>query len=413
MKRVRMLPLLVGLLVCSALLLTTCGFEEAMKKLAAKTSDPGVYVGVYSYDGSKDPKDLVKSQQDNVSVSAGSNSLAYLSDDNNSLIQQYVLNDYKQGNTSARALMCAVSKVIDNLKNDEKGLNGKLNNVTIVSFSSGEDQGSPDYAGITGVNNPLVTYGNQIRTKINTTIINTDGNRGIPINAYSVILSPTANPSDDIKNTAQYITSGDGAWGQNPYIITASDLTENTLKPIFEGIAGSLPGIKYASSVTIAITGPGSINTATLDSESCNFAAVFNDKAPDATDVVSIKGLVSQGTDGKYQMANIKYTGIPSGTAASVVESERNGIKVGFTFPGLELTIDKAKYKQYKYDGSSWNELSGVDAATDLTALPAEKKTAVVVLILDASLRQPTDINNVRAAAAAFINKLYTESKQK
>jgi hypothetical protein len=215
--------------------------------------------------------------------------------------------------------------------------------------------------------------------------------------------------------TAQYVTSGVAEFGENPNIIQAANLTTNTLTPIFEGIATSLPGIQYNQSVTITITGPGSIDDQE-DSENCNFAAVFNGKQPGASDVVAIKGKVVQDEEtGKYKMINVKYKGITSPPSITeVTESGRRGIKVDFNFAGLAVPAGATTISQFKYDGSAWNAITGADVDIDssVTVIPAEKKTAVVILILDAAMQDINNIANVRTAAGAFVQKLYEQNLQ-
>jgi len=410
MKRVKMLPILVGLLVCSALLLTTCGLQDALDKWEADSSKVGVYVGVFSYDGNDKGtvNDLVKTQQgkDTVVISGANSSLAYLDAENNVNIKDRVLPEYKQGNTTGRALLWAVDKVIANLKGSEAKLNAKLDNVTIISFSSGRDQISVDLA---GPPKTVDSYRAEIKNKIDTTTI-----KDKPINAYSVILSATDDPADEIKRTAQAITSGksdDGSpapFSENSNIIIAPNLTLATLQPIFEGIATGLPGIKTSKSVTVTINGPGSFET--YKDDGCNFAAVFNGKTPADPDAIAIKGFVQKNNDsGKYEITSIKYIGLNAVPPASVVENKKVGTRFDFNFPGADVP---ESINQFRYDGSSWNAISGANSASNVQVIKGEAKTAVVVLILDASLESTADITSVRNAATAFVQKLYDESKK-
>jgi hypothetical protein len=146
-----------GLAILAVFAFNTCSFDD-VADVISKTAPVGVYVGVVSFaadNSSYQPvKDLVASTSSSNSIIG---SLVYLGDDaSKNTLTNTVLGAYTVGATSNTPLYYAVDSVITKLKNSEKFLSSKLDNVTIVTFTDGYDQGSATYANAGGGGGRLI-----------------------------------------------------------------------------------------------------------------------------------------------------------------------------------------------------------------------------------------------------------------
>ena len=95
------------------------------------------------------------------------------------------------------------------------------------------------------------------------------------------------------------------------------------------------------------------------------------------------------------------------------MQSGRNGISYYFDFPGLTGLPANPTLKEYYYGtgDSGWIPLGGADGTSTMTASKAEAKSAIVVLVLDATLSS-SDLINVKNASKNFVQILYDISKE-
>jgi len=411
-KMVKTLPVLAALMICSALLFTTCGLGDVIKKWLAETSEPGVYVGVLSFAQGSEPdwgvKDLVFNQANKeltipLKISATDPSLVYLDSENLASIKDNVLNDYVPGNTNGRPLVYAVDRAIQNLTNYIDSLNDKLDNITIISFSSGTDQGS---GAALNQGNTLAEYGKYVKSRIDTPIIRNRDRKEFPINAWAIAVK--ASNATLQEQTLKYISSGDDSVGYN-YKITET-LNDTDLKNIFDSIGLSLTSIQTSASLTLTVNDPSSfiMDDSTLENSSYNFLAVFDGKDPSQS-TKYIKGKILN-SDGIWKISNLSFTGLTS-SLQEVIQSGKNGSYVDFGFPGLSGIGSGTSLAEYMYTTEGWFKMSGEDNKVVITVRPAEKKTAIIFLVLDATLSN-NDLIKVRNAASNFITLLYAESNK-
>ena len=398
--------LLLALLILSVFTLGTCDWNATISRIAP----PGVYVGAFSFAGTTSAygreyiRDLVRTSP--VSGSSSNLSLVHLDEYSTEDFKTYVIDEsYVSGSDNARPLMFAVNTVIDNLKKSEASLPETLDNVTIISFSTGLDQASADLANASS----SAAYGELVRTKIRGTNQDTGEGQTLiknkPINAYAVAVD-NADSSYKAQQTTimNYISSGSGSDGN---IIWATNLT--SLDDIFRNIATGLTSIRYISSITITVNGPATALGYSLEGEQYNFCATFDGNAP-ASSLRYIKGeLRRDDTSGKYEIVNLYFRGIIS-DLEKAVESGRNGIAVDFGFPGLSGLSGNETLQEYYYGtGGIWIPLGGASGTSTMSVSKKEQKSAIVVLVLDATLSY-TDLNNVKNAAKNFVQILYDSS---
>ena len=398
----------LGLVVLSAFALTTCDFD----KFVSNISPAGIYVGVIAVDGnngywSSPVKDLVDEarKQDLITINTLSGGyLAYLDDETVGNLKTGVLGLYQKSNSlNNPVIVYGVDQVIEKrLLKYQKSFQKDLANVTIVTFTAGADQGSGTLS-----NQSDDAFGTKVQTKIRGTGSNAAGQkkiRGQPINAYAIAL-PTSNQAIQNKNL-NYITSGTDA---EPNIVKITNI--NSLNSAFADIANSLTTISRAGSVNITISGPSApLNYTAGD----NFIATFDGKNTEQSSRY-IKGKVFH-TGSRWEIQNLSAVGIDLKGTTVAKQSGIRGINVDFNFPNITGIKNTDKMNQYRYEnGVGWTPMTGGSAENAtygnwFNFLPsATKKTAVIYLVLDATLSD-TDIATVKAAAANFIQTLYEES---
>jgi len=380
----------------------------------AKNAPKGVYVGVFSFsendptiihstNGTKAVQDLVLNTS-GAYGSASNLSLVHLTASSRNKLTgagDYagvgVLDNYKKRPSGLKPLLYAVDSVIKNLKDKEDRLTPSLNNVTIVSFTDGFDQGSADIADVINWN----SYGEVVNEKIRTVKIKDN-----PINAYAVAIRNT-NASQ--ATTLGYVTSDD----EN--IKTEDDW--GSLNAVFKDIANSLHSVKYYSSLTISINGPASVLGNAFDTEGDNFFACFDGKGPNDDSTHYVKGkLIYNDAAARWEIQDAKYvngsTNFNFEEPAVGVKRRNTTARYDFLFSGISVAnISMAGFNEFRFTNGDWEEIEGAKADSENLVVQntADQKSAIVCLVLDANL-DDTNITKVRAAAKEFIDTLYAES---
>ncbi|MDR0443297.1 MAG: hypothetical protein LBH44_07825 [Treponema sp.] len=403
--------LLIALLMPAFLVLDAC---DEWDDFIASIGPKGIYVGVVSFDGTtnginKGYTDLV--EQSRMSNALSSQKLMYLGKQQDLDDLLYVLGSYRRSSkTDTTPLYYAVNGVINDMEGYKQWLPKSVDNVTIVSFTAGRDQGSNSLAGEANNND----YGDKVKKKIRGGNASGSGQidiNGITIDAYAVAVKLSSN-EDEQKKTLNRVSSGDWdtAWNaDNPYVMIQSDWTG--ISNVFKGIASGLNSVKYSSDYVVTVAGPSVGGDE--DSDNCNFAISFDGKKPlDGSNPSGyfLKGKMEQ-PGGKWKITGIEKTGVTYSKTEAVEVRRHHGVKVDFSFPGIGGFPANENVKAYTYGSSQWNEMTGTGAATR-NKTRTEQKSAVIYLVLDATL-PAADIDKIRDASKAFINEMYDLSKAK
>lgn len=263
-----------------------------------------------------------------------------------------------------------------------------LQNVSIVTFTDGLDQGS-------SAKNPnfqsAAAYLDSLHNEIVSIKIN---NRSI--NAYSIGLKGT-----DIADDAQFIANLKGFASNDNNVKTPDNIDEARRE--FMAIADSL--YKENTSYSLKLSIPRPYNNTKIrftfdaditnaDSSKCYIEGIFNNMA----------------------LTGITYEGITSDCGNSLNSIAGSGIDIEFTFPniktGNESTISSSNIKQWTWieKDQKWqiNSEFNPDQSSQTTT---EQKSAVIILLLDCSSSLGSDFSKVKDAAKDFVDALIPSTK--
>ncbi|MDR0562836.1 MAG: hypothetical protein LBG73_09140 [Spirochaetaceae bacterium] len=130
-----------------------------------------------------------------------------------------------------------------------------------------------------------------------------------------------------------------------------------------------------------------------------------------------LQGEVSR-VNGKYVLTNITYGGLSSSAGQSVEGIQDKSLQIVYTFTGLE-GVDpkllenkdwlKENVRQWAIEPGQSNWQANSEYAPDGTVeTKAEKKSAVIYLVLDCSTSLPdADVIQIRKSAIDFVNMVY------
>jgi hypothetical protein len=265
-----------------------------------------------------------------------------------------------------------------------------LSSVNIVTFTDGLNQGSRaldkqngnhDYA------SSDESYVAEIHRKIETEKV-----QGLPVNAYAIGIRGKDVAGDAaavFKDNLLKLSSSDAN------AIEVSNMDEVSVK--FKEIAASLYKTSESTTLTIIIPMPS-------DNEKERFT--FDDVTDATASQCYLEGVYVNGA-----MTNITYVGCSSTSGARVVEKAAGGVKIQFTFENFADESGQAISTQHM---QQWHMSPGQSTWTrnsefrpeESTKTIEERKTAVVMLILDCSSSLGDDFAKVKEAANDFIRTL-------
>ena len=278
-------------------------------------------------------------------------------------------------------LYYAVDNAIDKLS--AAILPDDLVNVSIVTFTDGLDQGSmmmnPDYASDS-------EYLSALNERIGSVKVH-----GLPITAYSIGLK-----GNDVTDENKFMENLQNLASAPENAAEVSSMEEVNAK--FQEIAEQLYNI--SSSQTINLKIPGQSNGTVI-------RFTFDDVADAAQSEIYIEGTFSLQD---RTLKEITYQGLSCSSGATVTGTQ-DGIFVTFSFTDLKQTTGDAVptnyIKQWSYlpSTSQW-QINSEFTPEDNTVTTVDRKSAVIMLVLDCSSSLGSQFSNMQTHANQFIEKM-------
>lgn len=278
-------------------------------------------------------------------------------------------------------LYYAVDNAIDKLS--AATLPDDLVNVSIVTFTDGLDQGSmmmnPDYASDS-------EYLSALNERIGSVKIH-----GKSITAYSIGLK-----GNDVTDENKFMENLQNLASAPENAAEVSSMEEVNAK--FQEIAEQLYNI--SSSQTINLKIPGQSNGTVI-------RFTFDDVADAAQSEIYIEGTFSLQD---RTLKEITYQGLSCSSGATVAGTQ-DGIFVTFSFTDLKQTtgdaVPTSYIKQWSYlpSTSQW-QINSEFTPEDNTVTTVDRKSAVIMLVLDCSSSLGSQFSNMQTHANQFIEKM-------
>lgn len=278
-------------------------------------------------------------------------------------------------------LYYAVDNAIDKLS--AAILPDDLVNVSIVTFTDGLDQGSmmmnPDYASDS-------EYLSALNERIGSVKVH-----GLPITAYSIGLK-----GNDVTDENKFMENLQNLASAPENAAEVSSMEEVNAK--FQEIAEQLYNI--SSSQTINLKIPGQSNGTVI-------RFTFDDVADAAQSEIYIEGTFSLQD---RTLKEITYQGLSCSSGATVTGTQ-DGIFVTFSFTDLKQTtgdaVPTSYIKQWSYlpSTSQW-QINSEFTPEDNTVTTVDRKSAVIMLVLDCSSSLGSQFSNMQTHANQFIEKM-------
>ena len=256
-----------------------------------------------------------------------------------------------------------------------------LNNVAIVTFTDGLDQGSPyfgdQYANANAVNQHLLS------ARVN----------NLPITGYAIGLK-----GKDVKDDAKFKANLTALSTSPANALEVKDMNE--VDAIFQEIAASLYNETQSQSISLTVP---------MQADGVKTRFTFEGNlANESQSNCYIEGTWSDGT-----LTSITYVGMTC-SSGSTVKATANGVLFTFTFEdvkkgsdgkGGELSTDKAQVWNQDL-GSSWTPNSEFDPSKYSQNI-VEQKSALIMLVLDCSSSLGEEgLSQIKNAANNFIETL-------
>ncbi len=283
-----------------------------------------------------------------------------------------------------RLMYYSVDKAIDALNAAPYPKN--LQNVAIVTFTEGLDQGS---LMMTDKYDTEAEYAQALQSRIVDERV-----YGRPIKAYSVGLM-----NDNVKDANQFRS--------NLYSL-ASDSTKahevNTVAEVntrFQAIADDLVSRNMSESLTLIFPGVGTGTRIRFTLDEVNDATVDDSQ-------VYIEGTFSLKT---RSLTNIVYKGMTCTAGDSVAATSVDGMFVSLVFDGIQLDSEE-RIEKKNIQEWYWIEDQGIwEASTEFSAdrLPEVESTyssALVMLLMDCSSVVDDNFDELKLAANSFIERM-------
>ena len=326
--------------------------------------DTGMYMGVIGYNQMLESKDITL--LDSTTVDEFNN---------------FVLGLNTQ---PGRLLYYSVDKAINDL--NAAPLPENLQNVAIVTFTEGLDQGS---LMMTDKYETEAEYAQAIKARINDERI-----YGRSIKAYTVgLLNPT------IVNETQFRANLYSLASDSTKAMEVNNMADVNTK--FQEIADDLVARNISETLTLVFPGVGTGTRIRFTLDDVNEETV-NDSQ------VYIEGTFSLKT---RSLTNITYQGMTCTAGDSVAASSVDGLFVSLVFNGIQLDsegrIEKDKIQEWYWveDQNTW-ALSTEFSVDRIPEVESTYSSALVMLLLDCSSVLVDDFSDLQAAANSFINRM-------
>lgn len=268
-----------------------------------------------------------------------------------------------------------------------------LSSVNIITFTDGLNQGSRALDKQDGNHDYAAddkSYVAEINKKIKSIKVG-----GLPINAYAIGIRGKDVQGDAAKtfsdNLVQLSSNKDNS-------MEVANMDEVSAK--FKEIAESL--YKKSESRTLRITIP-------MPSENEKERFTFDDVTEATASKCYLEGVYAGGA-----LTDIKYVGCMSTSGTKVLETSAGGVKIQFEFEnftddkGNAISFSKMQQWHMETSQTTWTRNSEFKPSEAIVTTE-ERKTAVVMLILDCSSSLGSDFAKVKSAASDFIKTLAGE----
>ena len=352
------------------------GTSNTTKTVNESHSDAGMYVGITSF-------------SDNVKYYGSESSRYYSLSKSNSANFTSFIDGLSMGD--ATVLYYAVDNNLRYIENCQ--FPNDLTSVNIITFTDGLNQGSRALDKQDGNHSYAAddkTYVAEINRKIKSSIVGDQ-----PINAYAIGIRGRDVQGDAAKtfsdNLVQLSSNKENA-------MEVANMDEVSAK--FKEIAESL--YKKSESRTLCITIP-------MPSENEKERFTFDDVAEATASKCYLEGVYADGA-----LTNIKYVGCMSTSGSKVLETSAGGVKIKFEFEnfidnnGNSISTQKMQQWHMEPSQTTWTRNSEFKPSEAIVTTE-ERKTAVVMLILDCSSSLGNDFAKVKSAASDFIKTLAGE----
>lgn len=288
----------------------------------------------------------------------------------------------------ATVLYYAVDNNLSYLENSS--FPSDLSSVNIVTFTDGLDQGSRALDKQDGNNSYSANgqdYVNAINEKINRIKI-----QGLPINAYAIGVRGGDVKGDAVetfRNNLEKLSS------DRSNAFEVNNMDEVSAK--FKEIAASL--YKKNESTTLIITIP-------MPNENEMERFTFDNVSAAETSKCYIEGVYANDA-----LTNVKYVGCMSNSGTTIKQTSAGGVKIRFEFEnftddkGNAIKTDKMQQWHKEAGQTTWIHNEEFKPSESIQE-SEERKSAVIVLILDCSSSLGSDFAKVKTAASDFINTL-------
>ena len=265
-----------------------------------------------------------------------------------------------------------------------------LSSVNIITFTDGLNQGSRALDKQDGNHDYAAddkSYVAEINRKIKSIKVG-----GLPINAYAIGIRGKDVQGDAAKtfsdNLVQLSSNKDNA-------MEVANMDEVSAR--FKEIAESL--YKKSESHTLRITIP-------MPSENEKERFTFDDVTEATASKCYLEGVYAGGA-----LTDVKYVGCMSTSGTKVQETSAGGVKIQFEFEnftdekGNAISFSKMQQWHMESSQSTWTRNSEFKPSEAIVTTE-ERKSAVVMLILDCSSSLGSDFAKVKSAASDFIKTL-------
>ena len=283
-----------------------------------------------------------------------------------------------------RLLYYSVDKAIDALKVANYPEN--LQNVAIVTFTEGLDQGS---LMMTDKYDTEAEYAQELSNRIADQRV-----YGRPIKAYTVGLL-----NDNVVDANQFRANLYALSSDSTKAMEVNSMSEVNTR--FQAIADDLVSRNMSENLTLVFPGVGTGTRIRFTLDEVNQETVGESQ-------VYIEGTFSLKT---RSLTNIVYKGLTCTSGDSVAASSVDGMFVTLVFNGIQLDseerIEKKNIQEWYWveDQENW-EASTEFSASDLPDVESTYSSALVMLLLDCSSVLDENFNELKSAANQFIERM-------
>ena len=261
-----------------------------------------------------------------------------------------------------------------------------LQNVAIVTFTEGIDQGS---LMMTDKYDTESEYAQALHERILNERV-----YGRPIKAYSVGMM-----NENVKDANQFRNNLYALASDSTKAMEVNSMAEANIS--FQTIADELVRRNMSESLTLVFPGVGTGTRIRFTLDDVTDATVNESQ-------VYIEGTFSVRT---RSLSNIVYKGLTCTSGDSVVASSVDGMFVSLVFDGIQLDseerIEKKKIQEWYWveDQGEW-ELSTEFSTDRLPDIESTYSSALVMLLMDCSSVMDQNFDDLKLAANAFIDRM-------